>query len=214
MPRAPESHETRKTNFDFDYTSYYSHQGLLSLFSCTRPLRSISSEIWNSLFQNTPLEEFSFIMTTCSISEYCLLTLDHHTLFMGSKIKLSNLNIQGVQRNLIIFPSLTNQCFFLSFFFLMKFFFAIFCRVESWKYNSIIKENDCRKDWCNLKRQVNAFPYQILHRVGKSIFCLPRGVWKELMDNGTNEKQNETTVPNPCLFAKWAKKDFWLIKRD
>lgn len=68
------------------------------------------------LSQNTPSEEYSFIMTPCSISEYCLLTLDHNTLFMGSKIKLLNLSIKEVQRNLIIFPLLTNQCFSLSFF--------------------------------------------------------------------------------------------------
>lgn len=33
------------------------------------------------------------------------------------------------------------------------------------------------------------------------------------MDNSTNEKQNETAVANLFLSAKWAKKDFWWIKK-
>lgn len=38
--------------------------------------------------------------------------------------------------------------------------------------------------------------------------CLHWGVWKGLIDNGTNEKQNETAVPNLFLFCKVSQKRF------
>lgn len=110
--KAKGSHsETQETRFDYD-CSPLSHLKFVSLFSCIRPPSSISSKIWNSIYQTTPSEGYSFIKTMCWVSKYCLLTLDCSTLFMCSQINLLKFNIIEVKRN-ITFPTLTNQCDFL-----------------------------------------------------------------------------------------------------
>ena len=130
------------------------------------------------------------------------------------QIKLLKLNVTEVQRNIITLPSFTNQRVFPLFNEILIWYFVQ--RLEGWKHNSIIKENNCIKvlDWGNLKQQVDLIPYQDAPRGWQICILLPLRSLKGLLDNSTSENQKETAMPILCLFAKGAKKDFWLIEKD